>query len=129
MEPRPSSKHAGFYQDFLDLARTLILAVILYAIITTLVGRYEILNISMEPTFHEGQRVIVNRAERLLPPWLTHVAHANADQADTSAILKHGQVAIFFPTDAHVGDPLIKRVIALPGDHLTIHDGQVWVNG
>jgi signal peptidase I len=83
----------------------------------------------MEPTFHAGQLILVNRSERVLPYWLTHVAYAGAGQPSSSSLFKRGQVAVFFPTDLHSGDPLIKRVIALPGDGLSIREGTVWVNG
>jgi hypothetical protein len=45
-----------------EIAESVVMAVILYAIISTLVGRYQILNVSMEPNFHEGQRVVVSRS-------------------------------------------------------------------
>jgi signal peptidase I len=108
-----------------EIAESILMAVVLYAIISTLVGRYQILNVSMEPNFHEGQRVVVSRLGRLL----TDVAHAEDGQAGDSLGLKRGQVAVLYPTAAHEEPPLIKRVIGLPGETVTIANGQVLING
>lgn len=107
-----------------EIAESVVMAVVLYAIISTLVGRYQILNVSMEPNFHEGQRVVVSRLGRLL----TDVAHAEDGQAGDSLALKRGQVAVLYPTTAHKEPPLIKRVIGLPGETVTIANGQVAIN-
>jgi signal peptidase I len=128
MEPENPSRRHAWLPILHEIVQTAVITIVLYALITTVVGRYQILNISMEPTFHEGQRILVNRSERLLPFWLTHVAHASSDGSTEYSLFKRGQVAVFYPTDARDEDPLIKRVIALPGDRLSIHNGQVWVN-
>ncbi len=129
MEPETQPRRRAWLPVLHEIFQTALISIVLYALITTVVGRYQILNISMEPTFHQGQRILVNRSERLLPFWLTHVAHASSDGATEYSLFKRGQVAVFYPTEARDEDPLIKRVIALPGDHLTIRSGQVWVNG
>jgi signal peptidase I len=129
MEPENTPQRSAWQPVLREIVQTVLISVVLYALITTVVGRYEVLNISMEPTFHQGQRILVNRSERLLPFWMTHAAHASSEGATEYSLFKRGQVAVFYPTDARDEDPLIKRVIALPGDHLAIHDGRVWING
>lgn len=118
-------KHRAFRHALREIAESVVMAVVLYAIISTLVGRYQILNVSMEPNFHEGQRVVVSRLGRLL----TDVAHAEDGQASDSLGLKRGQVAVLYPNAAHQEPPLIKRVIGLPGETVTIANGQVQING
>ncbi len=120
-----SSKRSSLRHALREIAESVVMAVILYAIISTLVGRYQILNVSMEPNFHEGQRVVVSRLGRLL----TDVAHAEDGQAGDSLALKRGQVAVLYPTAAHEEPPLIKRVIGLPGETVKIANGQVTING
>ena len=111
-----------------ELIESVIMAIALYAIISTVVARYQILNISMEPNFHEGQLVVVDRLDSLLPAWLYGVAHAEGNSTGASSMQKRGQVVVFYPTAVHEGIPLIKRVIGVPGDLLEITDGQVRVN-
>lgn len=124
-ETAPAARPHAVRRFVRELAESIVMAIIFYAIISTLVGRYQILNISMEPNFHEGQRVVVSRLGRLL----TDVAHAEDGQAHDSLGLKRGQVVVLYPTAQHVDPPLIKRVIGLPGETVTIAGGQVLING
>lgn len=70
---------------------------------------------SMEDTLDIGDRVLVNKA--------SYRFHD----------IRHGDVVVFkqpstWPLGESVKD-LIKRVIALPGDEVYIHDCSVWLNG
>ncbi|HEU5089549.1 MAG TPA: signal peptidase I, partial [Roseiflexaceae bacterium] len=40
-----------------------------------------------------------------------------------------GQIVVFYRDDEQHGEPLIKRVIGVPGDTISIQGGQVFVNG
>jgi signal peptidase I len=124
-ESKPSSNRSALRHALREIAESIVMAVVLYAIISTLAGRYQVLNISMEPNLHEGQRVVVSRLGRLL----TAVAHADDGQTRDSLGLKRGQIAVLYPTAQHEEPPLIKRVIGLPGETLTIANGQVQING
>ena len=71
-----------------------------------LLGCHPIIGSSMEPTYHHGQYTLCFRA--LLP-------------------LRHGQVVV---ADTGENKLIIKRVIGIPGDIISIHsDGTVYVNG
>ena len=109
----------------------LLRAIGLYLILTLLIGRFEVQQISMEPTFHEGQRVITSQWDRLLASLRTGVVHAAESETNTTEITAYarGQVVVLYPNAAHEGIPLIKRVIAAPGDTLTLESDQVFVNG
>jgi signal peptidase I len=100
----------------------------LYLIISAVVGRFEIQQISMEPTFHEGQRVVISHWDRLLASFRTGVAQAAGEQTAATAYTR-GQVVVLYPDPAHAGIPLIKRVIGTPGDTLTLESNLVAVNG
>ena len=65
---------------------------------------------SMEPNFHEGQRLLVNKA-----------VYKFGDP-------KRGDVVIFHAPGNQDGD-YIKRVIGLPGDTVEIEGRAVYVNG
>jgi signal peptidase I len=70
---------------------------------------------SMEPTLRPGDRVLVNK--------LSYDLHA----------IHRGDIVVFKRPPAEANDPtikdLIKRVIGLPGDTISGHDGQVYING
>ncbi len=73
---------------------------------------YAIPSPSMEPTLVEGDRVLVNR-----------LAYHFRDP-------QRGDVIVFDPPGHVRGEPpLIKRVVAVGGDTVSVHDGVLWVNG
>lgn len=115
--------------DALDLLRTLVEATIFFLLLTLVMDRFEIHSVSMEPNLHEGQRVIVNKLGRFWPPWLDGKAEAAEDQTSSPFALHRGQVVVFYESDARTGEPLIKRLIGLPGETIQIHDGDVYVDG
>ena len=66
---------------------------------------------SMEPTLVEGDRVLVNRL----------VYHFRSPA--------RGDVMVFHPPGRPGSDPFIKRIVAVGGDTIAVHDGLLWVNG
>jgi signal peptidase I len=103
------SARGGAVRFFVDVVETLVFSLLLFALINTLTARIRVDGLSMEPTLHSGEFVIVNRlAYRLGQP-------------------KTGDVIVFHPpTDPE--QEYIKRVIGLPGDEVVISDQQVQVN-
>jgi signal peptidase I len=101
--------------------------VILFCIITAMIGSFEIQQTSMDPTFHEGQRVVVNKLGATLPGWLVGTAHAGDGEPPPFAVHR-GQVVVFNSLSTP-GEALIKRAIGLPGDTVELRDGAVFVNG
>lgn len=105
-----SEKRSGLLRFVIDVLETLVLSVILFAAINAVSARIRVDGASMEPTLQSGEFVIVNK--------LAYVLGAP----------KTGDVIVFhFPRDPE--QEYIKRVIGLPGDHLEIKEGQVFVNG
>ncbi len=94
-----------------DVLETLVLAVVIFALVNTLTGRYEVQSISMEPTLHEGQYLIVSK----FAYWL------RAPQ--------RGDIVVLEPPDDRSPIPYIKRVIGLPGERVEIREGRIWING
>ena len=66
---------------------------------------------SMAPTLELGDRVLVNR--------LSYNFRAP----------KPGDIIVFRPPNTESADPFIKRVVAVAGDTVSVHDGKLWVNG
>jgi signal peptidase I len=76
---------------------------------------------SMKPTIQEGDRVVVNKlAYDLKIPFTTYEVAKWGDP-------KRGDIVVLFsPVD---GVRLVKRVIALPGDKVSMIDNVLFVNG
>jgi signal peptidase I len=105
----PEKGRSGVARFIIDLLETLILSVVLFLVINAISARIRVDGFSMEPTLHTGEFVIVNKlAYNLGNPSL-------------------GDVIVFhYPRDPQ--QEYIKRVIGLPGDHVRISDGHVYVN-
>ena len=112
-----------------DLAKTAIQALLLFVILSALIGRFEIHQISMEPNFHEGQRVLVSKLDSIWSSLVISTAHAADTRRSSPFALQHGQVVVFFKTPSRDQDALIKRTIGLPGDTVELRDGAVLING
>lgn len=94
----------------LDIVETLILAVILFLAINAMSARVRVDGFSMRPTLDDGEFVLVSKMNYLF----------GAPQ--------RGDIIVFhFPLK--LDEELIKRVIGLPGDHVSIQTGTVYVNG
>jgi signal peptidase I len=106
--PRPAT--AEWKRILVDLFETIGLAVLLFIIINAVSARVRVDGLSMMPTLHDGEFVLVNRlAYRLGSP-------------------SRGDIIVFRSTTQPDLD-LIKRIIGTPGDRISIGGGQVQVNG
>jgi len=113
----------------IELFRTLIEVFLAFLLFSVLLGHFEILQNSMEPNFHEGQRILVWKLKSLLPPQIAKPAlAANGPQQDLLT-LKRGQVVVFYETADPKLNPLIKRVVGLPGETIDLYQDKVWING
>jgi signal peptidase I len=96
--------------------KTVIVAIILALILRSFViePRY-IPSASMEPTLQIEDRIII---EKLSSLWRSP---------------QRGEILVFYPPNSPAikdrTKAYIKRVVGIPGDLLSIHDGQVFVNG
>ncbi len=75
-----------------------------------LIKPFTIHQVSMQPTLMEGDRILINR--------LTY--HFRDPQA--------GDVVVF-DSPLHEDEDLVKRVVAVEGDRVAVHDGSLYVNG
>ncbi|MGQ0604304.1 MAG: signal peptidase I [Anaerolineales bacterium] len=114
-----------------DIVQTVTQAVLLYVLIATVFGRFEIQQISMEPNFHEGQRVLVFQLGSTLSSLWADTAHAAGESLPAPFAPQRGQIVILYPSTERTETvrPLIKRVIGVPGDMIEISEGVVRVNG
>ncbi len=95
----------------------LILAPILAVLITSfLFQSYEVDGPSMEQTLHHGDRLVVLKASKT---W--------SKLTGKNYIPERGAIIVFEKPDSVDEKQLIKRVIALPGEHVVVADGKVTV--
>jgi len=93
-----------------EIVQTLLLAALLYFVIDSFIGRVRVQNISMQPTLHAQELIMVNKLAYRLGE------------------VQRGDVIVFhYPLNPQ--EDFIKRVIGLPGDTVTIQNRQVMVNG
>jgi signal peptidase I len=124
----PTRRRIPARQTIVDLLQMAAQTLLLFVILSALIGRFEIHQISMEPNFHEGQRVLVSKLDSLWSSMFAGTAHAAESDRGSPFALRRGQVVVFNPLD-NQGDPLIKRVIGLPGETIEIRDGAVLIDG
>jgi signal peptidase I len=122
--PETSKRLAGMPRVVLDYAVTILVAVGIAVLLQAFVVKpYLIPSESMATTLSIGQRVLVDRVTYHLHDIgrgevivFRHPLGASADAAEGG-------------NQDEQGDVLIKRVIGLPGDTLSLQDGRVLVNG
>lgn len=124
----PTPQRSRIRRTVIDLLQTAVQMVLLFLIISALIGRFEVHQISMEPNFHEGQRVIVSKLGSLWSNWFADTAHAAEAHKSAPFALQRGQVIVFKLKEPE-GDALIKRVVGLPGDTVSFRDGAALING
>ena len=107
--PEEPKKPSGIRRFFYELLETIVLAAVMVLVINALTARIKVDGFSMEPTIHHKNYVIVNK-----------LAYRFGE-------IQRGDVIVFrFPRNPE--EDYIKRVIGLPGDHIEITSGLVYVN-
>jgi len=115
-------------QTVSEIVQMVTLPVVVFLVISMFTARFEIRQVSMQPNFYAGQRVVVGRLPNDRSPWLAEIAYAAGEHEPAALGLKRGQIVIFYRPNQS-GMPLIKRVIGIPGDTIQIANGAVWLNG
>lgn len=93
-----------------EALETILLTIIIFLVLNTATGRFQVRGSSMEPTLHNGQYLVISK--------LTYWVHPP----------KRGDIAVFHPPNNPAED-YIKRIVGLPGEQVEIRGGEVWVDG
>ena len=131
-------------KDILEWIACILIALVLALVIRYYVGTPTIVQqVSMYPTLKQNQRLILNRWVRTTKtmPNRGDIITFEAPTSDSyqfdgsSVVAKYSrEPKTLLSKIVHYGleigkDSYIKRVIALPGEHLLISDGKVYING
>lgn len=104
------NKKKSTSQEIKEWAQVIIVALILAFVIRTFFFEIVIVDgISMEPTLHSGDRVIVQKLGYIIGE------------------PEHGDI-IVFKTPENPKINYVKRIIGLPGDEIKIEDGTLYIN-
>lgn len=134
-------------KDILEWIYCIVIAVVLALLFRYFIGTPTIVKqVSMYPTLVQDQRLWLNRLGRTtkkLPnrgdiitfeaPSKKNYAYSEIDESNPVAKYENEPTGLWSKFAYYVlelgKDSYIKRVIALPGEHVEIKDGEVYING
>jgi signal peptidase I len=107
---------------FLNKHKQLVTFLVLMSIFRSAIADwYSVPTGSMQPTIKEGDRIIVNKMAYDLRLPFTDISLASLDSP------KRGEIIVFESKTANLR--LIKRIVGLPGDVVSMHNEVITVNG
>ena len=142
-----SEEKKAILYDIFEWIYCIIIAVVLALLVRYYIGTPTIVKqSSMYPTFKQNERLILNRLYRtcktvpqrgdIITFEAPSVSYFNGEKADLEypvAIYNNEPQGLFSKFMYNVVElnkiSYIKRVIALPGEHVQIKDGKVYING
>ena len=134
-------------KDILDWIYCIVIAIVLALLFRYFIGTPTIVQqVSMKPTLIQDQRLWLNRWGRTIgkmpergdiitfeAPSKKSYTASEIDQSNPVAKYENGPTSLWGKFTYYVleikKDSYIKRVIGLPGEHVQIKDGKVYING
>ena len=110
MEDKNIQENVSVASEIKEWIKSALIAIAIFFIINVFFFAAKVDGASMEPNFHDGDRLIIQRQ------------HYTTDK-----LPQYGDVVIVYCETK--GYTIIKRVIGLPGDKIEIKDGEVYRNG
>lgn len=101
-------------KEIFEWIKTIVISVVIALVITAFIRPTLVKGHSMYPTLQPNNYLIINKI-----PYMFH----NPERGDIVVFKSH------LKTDDGKEKDLIKRVIAVEGDHLTIKEGTTYING
>lgn len=93
-----------------EILETALLTLVVFLALNTLTGRFQVRGSSMEPTLHNGQYLVISK----LTYWLNPP--------------DRGDIIVFHPPTG-ASEDYVKRIVGLPGEQVTVADGEVRIDG
>ncbi len=111
-----------------EIIETLLLAVLIFVAVRTIVLNFRVDGQSMEPNLQNSELLIVNRRAyvHFNVNWLPWESSTSSDWYPFGKPSR-GDIVVFNPPGQHT-EPYIKRIIGLPGEKISVHDGAVYIN-
>ena len=128
-DPSRAQAAPTFVSTVWEFVQTILLAVLLFLLIRNVIQNFRIDGISMEPNFHNGQFLIVNRFA-YCPGLHLEIKPLGLHWNKSWCIHqpKRGDVIVFeYPNDP--SRDFIKRVVGLPGETVEVRSGKVYIDG
>src|SRR5882762_1201910 len=116
--PAKSSFGRGMNNFGRELVQTVLLMVVLFLGVRGVAQNFRVEGPSMQPTLTSGEFLWVNKAVYF--EWNGQYILGGPQRGD---------IAVLRSPDTSEDIALIKRVIGLPGDHVRIQRGEVFING
>ena len=117
-----------------NILETVILTAVIFLAVQSVGKTYRVEGHSMDPTLHDGQFIMVNKAvywaldSNLAPQITAGIGVHSGNQTFLFHPALRGDIIVFkFPQDTT--RDFVKRVIGLPGETVSIANGYVYVNG
>jgi signal peptidase I len=128
-DPTPTGRRAlnKSLRGLTEILEVVALALIMFMGVRMVVHNYVVDGSSMDPTFADGQLVIVNRmAYRSFDfSWIPGI---DGDEWRPFGQPDRGDIVVF-KYQRNPPRDFIKRVIGTPGDEISVSDGRVYLNG
>jgi len=114
-------------RGIIETVEVLALALLMFLLVRSVAQNFVVDGNSMQPTFHDGEMLIVNKlAYRTFD--MSWLPFTDKDDWRPFGTPQPGDVVVFkFPQDQT--RDFIKRVVAVPGQTVEVHNGQVFIDG
>lgn len=100
----------SFIDILTEMATMIFIGLFIAFLITRAVAPVKVVGSSMDPTYSDGQQLMVNR-----------IAYKMDEPS-------YGDIVMFKPID-DIGDRYVKRIVGLPGDVVEVKDNKFYRNG
>ena len=127
------SAKKGFLHEVWEVIKVIVMAIILAVVIVQFIRPTRVDGLSMYPTLNNNDYLIINRISRYtgvkrgtIVVFDSNMPINNQEETEKSGPKK---VLDFILQDDSDTKDLVKRVIAVGGDHLVIKNNEVFVNG
>ncbi len=132
IEPETKRKSSALAREVIE---TVLLALLVFLAVRASVQHYRVEGQSMDPTLVDGEFLLVNSliySEVNIGKIADWVPYWDPGEPDVRHVFhgpERGDIIVFQHPQAQTHRDLVKRVIAIPGDTISIRDNAVFING